>query len=305
MTTSASHIQPNLVDLKAELEKRLVKKNDQVLGLIFDLPVSYNWRVTKWIRYFQEGSGQKWFATWLEKSTQYMPYLQHQLKKSGLPGDLAYMVMIESGFNPYAISKAKAVGPWQFIEPTARRYGLQINGWLDERRDFEKSTLAAIRYLKDLYQEFGSWYLVAASYNMGENGLRKQITKLKTKDFWTLAQSGALPQETTDYVPKILAAMLIAKAPSLYGFTEVPILPPYSFQKIKVKGGIHLSHIADQLNITHQALYELNPELKNKSIPSHIGTYYIKVPYGSARLWKEPSLQVAKNNSPSQPPTSP
>ncbi|MBC7370013.1 MAG: lytic transglycosylase domain-containing protein, partial [Bdellovibrionaceae bacterium] len=187
--------------------------------LIFDLPVTYNKKVSKWVQYYQT-RGQRWFGEWLSRSSKYMPMIQAELQRANLPLDLAYMVMIESGFSSVAVSHADAVGPWQFIEPTGARYGLRKNWWLDERRDLKKSTLAAIRYLKDLREEFGSWYLVAASYNMGEAGLRRQIKKHGTKDYWELVKRGALPVETQEYVPKILAAMLISKAPNLYGFRD-------------------------------------------------------------------------------------
>jgi membrane-bound lytic murein transglycosylase D len=201
-----------------ELTERNQKKSSDLL--VFDLPVTYNKKVSKWIRYYQT-NGQRWFRDWLERSTRYMPFIQKELKAAGLPTDLAFMVMIESGFSFHAVSVADAVGPWQFIEPTGVRYGLSRSWWLDERRDLGKSTRAAIRYMKDLHSEFGSWYLVAASYNMGETGLRKRIKRHGTKDFWALVKAGGLPTETQDYVPKILAAMLIAKAPNLYGFRDL------------------------------------------------------------------------------------
>jgi membrane-bound lytic murein transglycosylase D len=178
------------------LEKKQTHKTDH---FIFDLPVTYNKKVAAWISFFQT-RGKNFFRNWLEKSSKYMPLLQSELRKAGLPTDLAYMVMIESGFSATAVSHAQAVGPWQFIESTGRSYGLKKTWWLDERRDIRKSTQAAIRYLKDLKREFGSWYLVAASYNMGENGLRRQIKKYGTNDYWELVKYKALPQETQDYM---------------------------------------------------------------------------------------------------------
>lgn len=266
-----------------ELKKRAVPKADHAISVIFDLPVTYNKRVTKWINYFQ-GPGHRWFKTWLERSTLHMPRLQAELKRSGLPQDLSYMVMIESGFSSQAVSHAQAVGPWQFIEPTGKRYGLKINSWVDERKDWQKSTRAAIRYLTDLHREFGSWYLVAASYNMGENGLRRQINKHKTRDFWRLAEIKALPQETIDYVPKILAAMLITKAPSLYGFRHIPIHTPLEFESFSVPGGTHLHDIANAIGITYKAMEELNAELLIKRVPLQVPSYLIRIPKGSASL---------------------
>jgi membrane-bound lytic murein transglycosylase D len=252
-------------------------------ALIFDLPVTYNERVSKWVAYFQH-KGKRWFRDWLERASIYMPIIQDELKKANLPMDLAYMVMIESGFMPNAVSHASAVGPWQFIEATGKRYGLRNEYWLDERRDLKKSTRAAIRYLKDLHSEFGSWYLVAASYNMGENGLRRQMIKHGTKDYWSLIQKRALPQETQDYVPKILAAMLIAKAPSLYGFRNLEKMNPLEFDVISVPGGTDLGELAQHVSVTKKSLLDLNAELVLGYVPRHVGSHYIRVPKGSLKM---------------------
>ncbi|MEK2644167.1 lytic transglycosylase domain-containing protein [Bdellovibrio sp. BCCA] len=253
-------------------------------NLIFDLPVTYNKKVSKWIAYYQGPRGNKWFREWLQRSYKYMPFIQEELKGANLPLDLAYMVMIESGFAPNAISHADAVGPWQFIEATGSRYGLSKTWWLDERRDLKKSTLAATRYLRDLYSEFGSWYLVAASYNMGENGLRRQIKKYGTKDYWTLIKLNALPQETQEYVPKILAAMLIAKAPNLYGFRDLEKMDPLEYEVVVVPGGTDLGPLADHLGVTRKSLKDLNAELYLGYIPRQVEKHFIRVPKGAGRL---------------------
>ncbi|WP_415062279.1 lytic transglycosylase domain-containing protein [Bdellovibrio sp.] len=253
-------------------------------NLIFDLPVTYNKKVSKWIAYFQGSRSNKWFREWLQRSYKYMPFIQTELKRAGLPMDLAYMVMIESGFAPNAISHASAVGPWQFIEATGTRYGLNKTWWLDERRDLKKSTLAAIRYLKDLHAEFGSWYLVAASYNMGENGLRRQIKKYGTKDYWSLIKLDALPAETQEYVPKILAAMLIAKAPNLYGFRDLEKMDPLDYDIVLVPGGTDLSPLADHLGVTRKSLKDLNAELYLGYIPRQVDKHFIRVPKGAGQI---------------------
>jgi membrane-bound lytic murein transglycosylase D len=144
--------------------------------LVFDIPVAYNPRVKYWVEYFQT-TGRVWFVKWLERSPRYLPSLQTTLSRHGLPKDLAYIAMIESGFSSQASSTAKAVGPWQFIRETGERYGLKVAWWLDERKDFQKSTDAAAKYLKKLYGMFHNWYLVAASYNTGENRIKRQIKK--------------------------------------------------------------------------------------------------------------------------------
>lgn len=252
-------------------------------GVFFDLPVTYNRKVSQWISYYQT-NGRKWFREWLERSTIYMPGIQKELQRAGMPQDLAYMAMIESGFSTSATSHANAVGPWQFIAPTGNRYGLRSQWWIDERRDMKKSTIAAIRYMRDLYQEFGSWYLVAASYNMGENGLRRQIQKYRTKDFWQLAALGALPAETKDYVPKIIAAMMISKSPSLYGFRGYTKYDPLEYEVVSVPGGTNLSTLADHLRVTRKSLKDLNSELILGYVPNQVDRHYIKIPRGASTM---------------------
>ncbi|MGZ3773817.1 MAG: lytic transglycosylase domain-containing protein [Pseudobdellovibrionaceae bacterium] len=271
--------------LKEKL-KSLTTKSTHVQSdhLIFDLPVTYNKNVSKWIAYFQNDHNNKWFRQWLQRSYKYMPVIQEELKTARLPTDLAYMVMIESGFSPNAISHSDAVGPWQFIEATGVRYGLNKTWWLDERRDLKKSTLAAIRYMRDLYSEFGSWYLVAASYNMGENGLRRQIKKFGTKDYWTLIKLNALPAETQEYVPKILAAMLIAKAPNLYGFRGLEKMDPLEYEIVMVPGGTDLGPLADLLGVTRKSLKDLNAELYLGYVPRQVEKHFIRVPKGAGGI---------------------
>lgn len=282
----SSKSEKNTLTLKQKLKLLEKRQTNQTDHFIFDLPVTYNKKVAVWISYFQT-RGKTFFRNWLEKSTKYMPLLQSELKKAGLPTDLAYMVMIESGFSATAISTANAVGPWQFIESTGKGYGLKKYWWLDERRDIKKSTLAAIRYLKDLKQEFGSWYLVAASYNMGENGLRRQIKKYKTNDYWELVRYRALPQETQDYVPKILAALMIAKAPNLYGFREIDPQYPLRYETVWAPSGTDLENLADYLNITRNAMKDLNSELILGYVPKQIDGHQIRIPLGSLSVAKQ------------------
>lgn len=269
------------LSLKEKLILLERKQTGQTEHFIFDLPVTYNKKVSNWISYFQT-NGKNFFKNWLEKSSKYMPLIQAELKRSGLPLDLAYMVMIESGFQANAISTAQAVGPWQFISSTGKNYGLRQSYWLDERRDLRKSTRAAIAYLSDLHKEFGSWYLVAASYNMGEGGLRRQIRKHKTTDYWELVRKKALPQETQDYVPKILAAMMIAKAPNLYGFRGLDPMFPLDYEYVDSPASTDLDLLADHLNVTRKSLRDLNAELILGYVPKTIAQHPIRVPKGAA-----------------------
>lgn len=252
-------------------------------SVIFDLPITYNTRVQHWIHYFQK-NGKPYFKKWIERSYKYIPAIQHVLKQRGLPNDLAYVAMIESGFSSHAVSTADAVGPWQFIKATAERFGLQISWWIDERKDFHKSTVAAANYISSLYKMFNSWYLVAAAYNMGENRVKRMIQKHQTTNFWILSKQGALSQETQNYVPKLIAAMLISKAPALYGFREINAQDPVPYDYIFVPGGTDLSGLASHLGVNHEYLKEMNPELLHGFIPKFIQSHKIKIPKGSTKM---------------------
>lgn len=248
--------------------------------LIFDIPVLYNSSVKHWINYFQ-GRGRKWFRRWLERSHRYIPLIQVHLEKHKLPKDLAYVAMIESGFSSQATSSAAAVGPWQFMRATGEQYGLRANWWLDERRDWEKSTRAASQYFSYLYRLFDNWYLSAAAYNMGENRLKRLIKKYKTKDFWKLSNNRTFAKETKNYVPKLIAAILIAKAPGLYGFRDIYPQKPLVYDSMNVPGGVDLVGLADYLGVTRKFLKDLNPELIQGFIPHFIGHHRIRIPKGS------------------------
>ena len=188
----------------------------------FDYPIAVNSRVEYWIDYFT-GRGRKNFVRYLERSELFIPYIQPILKQNGMPEDLVYLAMIESGFNNHARSQAKAVGPWQFISATGKRYGLMVNWWVDERRDTYKSTVAAVEYLKDLHGMFQSWELAAAAYNAGETKIARAVRRFGTKDFWVITRHRFLRPETRDYVPKIMAAAIVAKNRTQFGFAASTI----------------------------------------------------------------------------------
>src|SRR6185312_16022487 len=158
------------------------------------------------------------FEKYLERSEFFIPYIQPLLKQNGMPEDLVYLAMIESGFNNFARSRARAVGPWQFMSATGKRYGLAVNWWVDERRDIRKSTLAAVEYLRDLYTIFQSWELAAAAYNAGEAKVARAVRRFGSKDFWVISRYRFLRPETRDYVPKMIAAAIIEKNREQFGF---------------------------------------------------------------------------------------
>jgi membrane-bound lytic murein transglycosylase D len=252
-----------------------------------DVPVVVNDKVEKFITYFQT-HGRKSFTKWLERSGGYLTMVKGLLRERGLPEDLAYLALIESGFNPIAISRAKASGIWQFMRWTGRRYGLRVDWWIDERFDPEKATVAAARYLEGLYERFDSWYLAAAGYNGGEGRIISALKRYKTKDFWKIAsRRRALKRETKDYVPKYLAAMIIAKAPEKYGFYGLNYVEPISYDKVIIRRATDLKVLAKAAGTTVKELKRLNPELKRWFTPPNYPEYELKIPSGSAELFME------------------
>jgi len=250
----------------------------------FDIPIVINARVEQFIQYFQT-TGRKIFTNWLARSERYIPFMRNLLKENGLPEDLVYLALIESGFNPYAYSRRKASGPWQFIYLTGKRYGLKANWWVDERRDPEKSTIAAAKYLKDLYDMFECWYLAAASYNAGERKIANAMKRYRTEDFWELTKYRYLKRETKDYVPQMIAAALIAKDPEKYGFIDIEYLEPLQYEKVKVPAVTDLRLIAKACEISLEELKDLNPELLRWCTPPDSPEYEIKIPVGKRELF--------------------
>lgn len=208
-----------IVETQPSQERALDRFGVKVLAKDFDIPIRVNSQVEKWVDYFT-GRGRANFEVYLKRSELFIPYLQQILKENDMPSDLVYLAMIESGFNNHAKSRAKAVGPWQFMKFTGKRYGLQINWWVDERRDLKKSTEAAIRYLSTLYGMFGHWELAASAYNAGEMKVARAIERFGTKDYWAIARHRFLSAETRNYVPKMIAAAIISKNRKNFGFEE-------------------------------------------------------------------------------------
>jgi membrane-bound lytic murein transglycosylase D len=250
----------------------------------FDIPIVINDRVEQFIQLFQTTTRDR-FVTWLARSAKYIPIMRNLLKEQGLPEDLVYMVLIESGFDPYAYSRSRAVGPWQFIYRTGIRYGLKVNWWVDERRDPEKSTIAAAKYLKDLYEMFACWYLAAAGYNAGEYKIIRAMKRYRTEDFWKLTKQRYLKRETKDYVPLMIAAALIAKDPEKYGFIDVEYQEPLRFVKVRVPELTGLSLVAKACETSLEEIKDLNPELRRGVTPPNESEYEIKIPFGKKDLF--------------------
>jgi membrane-bound lytic murein transglycosylase D len=228
---------------------------------------------------FQTGDRRAVVESCLVRAGRYLPMILDVFRQKGLPDELVFTAMIESGFNPVAVSHAGAKGLWQFMAPTARRYGLRVDQWLDERLDPEKSTVAAANYLKDLYAIFGSWELSQAAYNAGEMKILRAIAGTGPRDFWSLTRSRLLRDETKNFVPAIHALTIIGQEPEQYGFTVTPD-EPLSYEQITVPRGTSLKHVAGLSGIAFQDLVRLNPELRLKQTPPN-APYHLKVPLGS------------------------
>jgi len=261
------------------------------------IPVVLNERVMHFMTYFQT-RGRESFSIWLARSGKYIPNMKVILQQRGMPTDLVYLAMIESGFNVKARSHAAAVGPWQFIKPTAKRYGLRVDSWVDERMDPNKSTVAAANYLSDLYAMFQNWELAAAGYNCGEDRVQNAIDKYQINDFWQISEF-TLPKETKNYVPKLMAALIIARDPAKYGFVGISYHEPVPYETIRVAPQKSLSEVARVIGVSPTKLKELNPALIHEATPPG-NPYPIHVPPGYASIVTQKNQQIAslKNVNP-------
>jgi membrane-bound lytic murein transglycosylase D len=252
----------------------------------WDIPLSRNESVERFVRMFGEKQTDR-MALYLKRSGRYEGMIRTKLRARGMPEDLIYLSMIESGFNPTARSPAAAVGLWQFIPDTGRRYGLRIDEYVDERRDPERSTDAALRHLQDLHRRFGSWYLAAAAYNSGAGRVSRAMLEItgaergREDDFWRVRHR--LPRETRDYVPLIVAAALVGKEPHKYGLEEVERWMPLPTQSVPVPGGVDLAVVARAVGVSEQEMRRLNPQLLRGMTPPG-APYPLRIPAGRGEL---------------------
>lgn len=243
------------------------------------IPLIRTARVERHIHYFQT-SKRDHFDQWLTRLGHYKPLVEKIFAQFQLPSDLVFLSLVESGFNPKAYSRARAAGPWQFMKATGKIYGLRVDEYVDERRDPIKSTVAAARYLRDLYDLFGTWPLAMAAYNAGERKIQRALRKANAETFWEIAQTKFIRRETREYVPRFMAAAIIAKNPDQYGFESAPA-DIHQFEEIIVSRPLALRAIAAATAIPYAELHRLNPELRRDVTPPDDPAYHLKVPVGS------------------------
>jgi len=276
--------QPSLKDQLSRMSDLLDSLDTDATFMVVDdrdghLPLILNSRVKTMIQLFQNRKHEE-FQIWLDRYSFYASTIRPILASYGLPEELIYLAMIESGLNTKAYSYAHAVGPWQFISATGRRYGLKRDWWVDERRDVVKSTHAAAKYLKDLHDEFDDWYLAMASYNTGEARVRRTIRREGHRDYWRMI---TLPRQTRNYVATVLAAAIICSDPESYGF-QIEELTNWEYEVIDIDRSLDLDKIALALRVNYQDLKTYNPELRQGVTPPYKKPYQLKVPLGKGTV---------------------
>ena len=245
-----------------------------------DIPIPLNDRVLRFVEIFQ-GRLRPFLTDGLTRGGPFLPMIHTVFREEGLPLDLAFVPLVESGFKTTALSRASARGVWQFMRPTGKEYGLRSDWYIDERADPEKATRAAAKYLKALHRMFGDWHLAIASYNGGPGRVQRAVKRTGIDNFWELSESSKhLPRETRDYVPMILAAAIIARNPAQYGF-EIPSTLPFAPDVVTVSGPVDLRNVAEWAGVPADDIRSLNPELRRWTTPVRSRDYQLRVPMGT------------------------
>ncbi|MFC1592142.1 LysM peptidoglycan-binding domain-containing protein [Thermodesulfobacteriota bacterium] len=277
-------IQQQKEDMRVTIARRIMEvyasRFNVVNGHSNAIPMTINSHVENAIKLFS-GKEKKFFIESYVRSGKYRPAILKALREEGLPEELSWLPLIESGFKVRAYSRARALGMWQFIASTGYKFGLQRNSWIDERMDPEKSTLAAIAYLKELHGLFGDWTTALAGYNCGEGNVLKVIRRQKIRyldNFWDLYKR--LPRETASYVPRFLAVLHIINDPAKYGIKLPPLAPEEPFEVVTINKQVHLKTIAKNIGLPYTTVKDMNPELRNNVTPTN--PYSLKVPPGKA-----------------------
>jgi membrane-bound lytic murein transglycosylase D len=283
---------PSLLPVRSETIQTEISQETTAIAPYISNPMAAK-AVDRNISLFAERIRER-FSLWLLRSGKYLDLMKEILKGKNIPEDIAFLPLIESGFNPNAYSVARAVGPWQFIASTARRYGLKIDWWRDERKDPVKSTEAAANYLKDLYEMFGSWNLAMAAYNAGEGKILKALNRSKSDDYWALLNTRYIKNETKEYVPRFIAAKLIATDPYTYGFADQQYHPALTYDEVIIDKPIDLDVAAACAETSLEMVRELNPELRRWSTPPNVSAYTLRIPFGKKDKFAENLSRVAE-----------
>ncbi len=265
----------------------------------YNVPIVLDSSVQSHIRYFNTSIHNR-FEQWLLRLSRYRPLVENIFAEFHLPSDLVFLSLVESGFNPYAYSRAKATGPWQFMKGTAKVYGLRVDSYVDERRDPIKSTVAAARYLRDLYDLFGTWPLAMAAYNAGEGKVMRALQKAQAESFSDISKTRLIRRETKEYVPRFMAATIIAKNPDRYGFTQ-ETSEPHQFEEVVVNRPLHFHAIANTTGIPYEELRLLNPELRRDATPPGGELYHLKVPVGTKSKVEQLLERIPSHKFPALP----
>nr|MBI3613618.1 transglycosylase SLT domain-containing protein [Nitrospirota bacterium] len=244
-----------------------------------NIAIVRNEKVEGHMRFFHTAIRDR-FEHWLARLSHYKPLVERIFSEFDLPSDLVFLSLVESGFNPHAYSRAKATGPWQFMKGTAQVYGLRVDQYVDERRDPIKSTVAAARYLRDLYDLFGTWPLAMAAYNAGEGKVMRALHKAQADTFWDIAATKHIRRETKEYVPRFMAATIIARNPDQFGFPPVQT-ELHTFEEVVVPHAVHFRDLEKTVGIPFSELQRLNPELRRDVTPPDDTHYHLKVPVGT------------------------
>jgi membrane-bound lytic murein transglycosylase D len=275
-----------LLDLLEKDLDKAVEKPPEARRLEFSKSVIENPKVRYFIDYFSK-RGKNDFEKILARSGRYMPMISKVLREEGLPEEFVYLALIESGFVTSATSIHGAVGLWQFVPATARKYNLKIDGWIDERRDPVKSTRAAAAYLKDLHDYFGRWQLATAAYNAGQGTIDRAMQSSGATDFWSLSQKARLSEETRSFVPKFIAVTLIATNPQNYGFEAIRYDSPLEYEEIEIAAPAKLDVLARKAGTDIASIRELNPALLRNAIPPNAKSFAVKIPAGTGAAFAQ------------------
>jgi membrane-bound lytic murein transglycosylase D len=269
-----------IIELTFPIDPRLKNKlKEEVAATVSQLPLELNDSVLSFVNYFSSDRGRRTLIAGLRRAGRYKPMIQRILDEEGVPQELIFLAQAESGFLPRAVSRKKAVGMWQFVKARGNEYGLKQTAYTDDRLDPEKATRAAARHLRDLYLRHGDWYLALAAYNCGPGCVDRAVQRTGYADFWELRARNAIPRETTNYIPIIVAMTIMMKNAADYGIDDITVDPPLEYETLEIEAGTNLDLVAVAADRPATEVREMNPSLLKNVAPTG---FQLRVPKGSA-----------------------